>query len=338
MIRNSAILVCLALWLAAVSCSDSRFTIDVNLENYAGNVRAFYIDDAGNVSTPVATVNESGWTLQGSSAEPTLVSIISSENQLLGQVVAQNGEHIIINGNAMEPFRHRISGDSKLSNAWADWRREHADLYSADDAARVNAAITEFIEKNPDNPLATILLVADFRRLNDTDGTRRLLAAIRPEARLQRLLATLDLLSMPAKDLPRNVRGMQLMQHGGEFETFVPQQHGSHYLLIFWDKDVRDRHSIIARARSFVDSHSSRVRAADILASPDTITWGNIIRTDSARWQHFWTPAGLTDQALAYLRLNRLPAFVAADSLGNILYQGHQLNPALDALKKELKK
>lgn len=341
MTTNTKIPFLIAVLLMALSgCTDDKFEIDLNLENYGGRMRAVYIDDKGSLATSTSKTGDNGrWNITGHSTEPTLVSIIGSEDQLLGQVIAVNGNHITIDGDATAPMRHRIGGNSELTSAWADWRRDHADLYNAENSDKLNQAITDFISKQPDNPLATILLVADYTRLSDFETTRRLLASISPKARLPRLTATLDHLSLQSDNPPRNTRGMLLMRLNGDFETFVPQHDRRNWLIVLWDKDLRDRKTLFSRARQFLADNPRRVAGADILASPDTITWHRLVTNDSTTtWQHFWAPAGLSDQAIEYLQFSRLPAFVATDSLGNILYRGNQLQPALNALRQHLSK
>ena len=110
----------------ASSCSSGSFKIEGNLPNLEGKaVRVLFKSDSSIVDEPIEADNKGGFTFKGESSQPVLVSLLNYRGEVLTMLVAVNGDHLKVSGDARKAMGIKISG-SHLNEDWQLFHNEHA--------------------------------------------------------------------------------------------------------------------------------------------------------------------------------------------------------------------
>ena len=96
------------------SCTSNSFKIDGNLANLEGSmVRIVFEGDSGLVDELVNADKKGHFTFKGSASQPTLVNVLSHRGKPITMVVAANGDHIKVKGDARKAMDVAIKGNSR---------------------------------------------------------------------------------------------------------------------------------------------------------------------------------------------------------------------------------
>ena len=138
---HSLALLMLLLATLLTSCNSSSFKIDGELANVKGaTVRVVFRGDSGIVDES-ATVDKKGkFTFKGEASSPVLVSILDQRGELLKKVVAVNGDHLKLKGDAGKSMGIKAKG-SRVNEDWQLFIDEHLAFYTDPNPSRLDAAI-----------------------------------------------------------------------------------------------------------------------------------------------------------------------------------------------------
>lgn len=320
----------LAASLAVMSaCDNSTFKISADIASLGNqNVHVVFVSDQG-VTDAFFPAQDGKFKIKGTCLGTTVVSVLDAMNKPLFRIAVSGGETVEVAGDYSNPHHYRCKG-SKLSEAWMDFEREHADLYDRPNCAPLDSAIEKFVKQNPSNMLSTLLLVVDY---SDAEQAAALLTKVDPEARPASLCQSIEQLQAAINKTSTRLHTMMLCGMNGDFEALAPAATGA--TLIYWWSDNRpERRNDVAAIKALDKKWGARLLIADVALCPDTTGWRPLARSDSASWNHYWAPGSILDPAVEPLHLRRLPVCIVADSTGRQLYRGNDFEQITATLTK----
>ena len=319
----------LVLAVASVACSNDSFKIDGKFTNLDGSaVRVVFLGDSG-VADEWVTVDKKGKiAFQGHAAQPALVSLMSQRGETLAMLVAANGDHLKVEGDAHKIPDIKIKG-SRLNEDWQLFRKEHKAFYTDANPSRLDAAIEKYVREHPADMLSTVLLLADYSDYSDRDKIDKLLSGIEAKAKPASLMRAFESSKGEGRltgHLPR-LMTLNLAVPGGTFEEIKLVNQTT--LIHLWTNPQDKRQAVIDKLQGVGEG----IRVIDILAESDTVHWQQTIAADPAGWKHYWAPAGPLEQDIQLLGFTSVPWFAVIDSTGLVTYSGPSLDAALGKAK-----
>lgn len=339
MLRYSYLCFIIAVLSLSVSgCSSDGFHVEGKIAG-AGrqNLRAVYYADGAMRMIP-AMVENGSFAFDGRASEPALVELYTSDRTLVGRFVVKNGENIRCEFDRKNPWLMTIEGN-ELSGRWAEFLRDNARLLSEGSRADVNALVANYVERNSDDPLSSLLLLTLYDAGADPTGAAGLLAKTDPDSRPHSLLEGYEHLLAVVNDslAAAPVGPMRVYSVHDSMMTFRPSKRGVTLISLSTAATGRSD-SIVKRLKTLSEGgKSGSVSILDLSLDADTVAWRESIAADSARWTQAWAPGGLGAAAVEPLAVSRVPYFIVTDSAGCQLYRGGSLAAATSAVEKFLK-
>lgn len=104
-------------------------------------------------------------------------------------------------------------------------------------------------------------------------------------------------------------------------------------LMYFWEKSDTARNATVKRLKQLYRNYEKegRLQVVDIMMSPDSAGWKNILAGDSSRWKHYWAPGGTLNRNLLNMNIGKTPYYIVTTSVGKQLYRGASLDDAIKA-------
>ena len=309
-----------------MSCDSGHFTVEAELDGLGGKkVRIVLVSDSG-LSDTWKNASDGKLQFKGESSQLTLLSLIGDDGNPLALLAVKNGDKVSIKGSLDKPDEWQVKG-SDLNERWWAFRKGHADLY-AQRGTQLDSAIEDYASSHKEDMLSAVLLMCDHAHLPDAmQRVGKLVQALDPAARPERLLAAFDQLSPLAQRVNTHLQPM-LLYHRDSKDFSSLNTKGKVALLYFWTNRQRDRAQQVRLLRDLWKDCADSVLIADVNIEADTTMWQSTLLADSARWQHYWAPGGPEDVALKSLNITSTPLFVVADSTGKQLYRGNDAQAA----------
>ncbi len=321
------LLLFLAFTVTMTSCDSDSFKIDGNIANLDGHsFKVIFMGDSGVVDEWIEIDKSGKFAFQGHSAQPALVSLRDRLGKPLALLVAANGDHIKVNGDARKAVDIKVKGN-RLNEDWQLFRDEHKAFYTAQSSSRLDAAIEKYVREHPGDMLSTVLLLADYGDYSDRDKVAQLLNAIDATARPASLTRAIVGNKRDVRltgHLPR-LMSVNLKAHDGDFEDLSLTKQIS--LLHLWGHPQDNRSTVIEKLKGVGEG----VHIIDILAESDTMRWHQAIAADPAGWKHYWAPGGPLEQDIQLLGFTTVPWFAVIDSTGLVTYSGPSVDAAIKA-------
>lgn len=322
---NKIPLILLLLVAILASCNSDSFKIDGNIAHLDGNtLKVVFIGDSGVVEEIAEVDNQGHFSFKGISQQPAIVSVNNFRGEPLAMVVARNGDHIKLKGDATKSMSIKVKGNH-LNEEWQLFRDEHTAFYTDPNPSRLDAAIEKYVAEHPAEMLSTVLLIADYSDYSDLDKIKKMLNGIEPQARPESLTQALPAFrkSKGQAKLPR-LMTLNLIKHGGDFEEV--KLTGRITFLSLWANPQNDRNALKTKLQALSDEAAGRIHVIDILAESDTLRWHRVIADES--WPHYWAPGGPLEQGIQLLGITSLPWYAVTDSTGMVIYSGPSLEQA----------
>jgi hypothetical protein len=320
----------LVLAVAMTACSSDSFKIEGQLTNLDGvSVKVIFMGDSGIVDNWVDVDKKGKFIIEGHAAEPVLVNLMDRLGKPLAMMVAVNGDHLKVSGDAGKEKNIKVKGN-RLNEDWQIFRDEHKSFYDDTNPSRLDAAIEKYVREHPDDMLSTVLLLADYSDYSDSEKVSALLNGINESARPKSLTMALEgnRGARLSGHLPR-LMTIKLMAHGGGFEEIKLTNQTT--LIHLWANPQDNRQAVIDKLQGVGEG----VRIIDVIAESDTMRWHEAIAGDPAGWKHYWAPAGPLEQDIQLLGFTSVPWFAVTDSTGLVTYSGPSLDAALSKVVKK---
>lgn len=319
----------LVISVALASCSHDSFKIEGKITHLDNpTVRVLFQGDSGLVDESV-NVEKGAFSYKGTASQPTIVTVLDMLGNPIGMMVAANGDHLKMEGDATRALVVKIKGN-RLNEEWQLFKDEHAAFYSDINPSRLDAAIEKYVKDHPADMLSTVLLMADYSDYSDRAKVDGLLMSIEAKARPESLMRAMAGNSIGRKGtvLPR-LMTLNLVRHGGGFEEVKLTDCVT--LISLWAQPQGDRQAINQQLQDVIDSSEGAIRLIDVLTESDTLRWHQTIAKTPGR--HYWAPGGPVEQGIQLLGVTSLPWFAVADSTGLVTYSGSNLTLAARAAK-----
>lgn len=303
----------------AVACGDSdRFTVKGTVEGGRSmNLRyVFYDGDA--FMQGITAVRGGDFRFEGTAPQPVLIELFDNDYRLLGRIYAAKGDEIECRIDPADPNRLSASGRKDLSR-WTQWLRDNADALAA---GRGDSLVAAYVERNPGDVVATLLVVTQIdastdRGLHLADS---MLTLIAPEARplnITRSLVAQIEQHVHGPEARMRDFGVRMRDRGND--TLRMASSPLTLFALSTERTAR-RDSVVPALRAIYKSHGGRrLRVVDISLDIDTPAWRRITRPDSAGWIQAWLPGGTASRGIGSLAVPSLPYFIVADSTGSQL-------------------
>lgn len=284
----------------------------------------------------VAAVQQGKVQMICATRNPTIVFIMESGSVPRAAFYAERGDKIKITGDSSDPFSWQISGN-KLTEEWSQWRLDSRSSLASGDPKKINKAVSDYVKKNPDKPLSTLLLLIYYDRRADEATFHKLWKLLEGKAlepKWMQLVSRSDLL----KDAPvftDKLNSIILHTYGNGVDTLMLGK--KPMLLYFWREGDAERNEGIGilkdLAKEFPDS-AARV-IADVCFDPDSIAWQSAVRRDSlVKVVRGWNFRGETDSVMMRAGVGRTPWFIVFDSKGKEKYAGDDPHDADSIFRK----
>ena len=314
------------------SCSSDSFKIDGNIANLEGNaVRVLFRADSGMVDERVDTDKKGRLTFKGESTQPVLVNVLSLRGEPLAMLVAVNGDHLKLSGDAGKAMGVNVSGN-RLNEDWQLFRKEHAAFYADQNPSRLNAAIEKYVREHPSEMLSTVLLMADYTDYSDRDKVEKMLKGIDGKFRPESLTEVFTgLANARSRNRSPRLMTLTLVKHGSEFEKIKLTDQVT--LMNLWAQPQQDRERVINAIEALDGGGDGTVKVLDVLIESDTLRWHDAIANDPKGWSHYWAPGGPLEPGLQLLGITSAPWYAVVDDTGLITYSGPNLNEAIKKIK-----
>ena len=310
------------------SCSNDSFKIDGDITNLDGTtVKVVFRGDSGIIDSIVSVDKKGHFKFKGKSAQPVIVSLLNHSNHVLAMLVATNGDHLTVKGDAGKEMSIKVKGN-RLNEDWQLFREEHAAFYTDANPSRLDAAIEKYVREHPTDMLSTVLLVADYSDYSDLEAVEKLFKAINTEVRPKSLTESLPIdPSGRKKSLMPRLMTLNLIKHGGGFEEIKLSDRVA--ILSMWANPQNDREKAKSQINGIRESSDNAINVIDILTESDTLRWHRTIAGED--WPHYWAPGGPLEQGIQLLGITSLPWYAVTDSTGLIVYSG----PSFDIAGKK---
>lgn len=347
LVKILGILVCMGMSLA--SCGDDgRFSISGEI---VGNPNMnLYIKyyGAGKVQSGIARVQEGKFEISGVSRTPAVIEITGNDGAALGYLYLANGDEAKVVIDRSNPFLLKATG-TKLMEEWTAVSNEFAaacaDALATGDSHALNEKILGHMQAHPSSVASSLLFATAFDAKSDPEMASSALQALLPEAMAGGILDSYITIGsryadgeylLPIDSIPYRAAS------GVEMKTLRPQGHAA-TVIAFTQPDAARRQyrtdTILPALKKLCSEKDLQV--VDFSISPDTVSWKNQVRSDSAAWIQAWAPGGIFAKGIDRLQLPELPYYIVADSAGSQIYRGASVVAASDtaiSLAKKLRK
>ncbi len=323
MYRHSLFLLICLLALLATGCRKNEFKLNFALPaDVSTNYDiAFYASDPekGMIREEVAVTRDGKGEYKGMVYHPMLVYISHGSSEPAIAYV-ERGSTLTAEGENSLPAFWKITGNN-ITEELADWRRKNKNAIQTKDTIAINKAVAAFVKKNPENPVATLLLLLYFDRGKDETGFTKLWDSLRGEAKEEKWSGLVNRADMiGGLRIPDAKVGALIFRgEGGRRDTIIPGNGST--LLCFLGEPSPDRKSIVEKLKQRIKTRKDSAKSVIVVIGfpTDSITWRYQFRRDSLKGVvNAWMPLGYSDSLAMRLGVRSLPALFEVDSLGRV--------------------
>lgn len=337
------------LLLTVSACVKNEFTVDVSLPADVSRTykTLYYASDPqkGWIVEGVISLEEGKAQINYITRNPVIVYIFAAGSTPLTFFYAERGDKIVITGKDNDPVSWQITGN-KINDQLTQWRDANSKLlknwnqqtHSGSEA--LNKAVSDYVIKNPDNPISTLLLLEYYDRSIDMEGFRKNWSKLKGEAlegKWRELVSRSDMITDPVEiTLPKQwiiknaVGGRDTLDFGK-----LPM------LLHFsrsTDTQYRTNVDILKELAASSNDSTERI-IANIQLEPDSLIRAQSARTDSlVKVIEGWVPLGVSDPEIKKMGVNSLPLIMVIGTNNKQVYRGDDMQQAQEAFKKLIKK
>lgn len=344
-IKIFTILVGFIIILCAGGCIKNEFSIHFEFpKEFIGNyIVTYYAWDShkGAWLEHTASVQEGKAEVPCVTRRPTLVYLrdASSPNSSI-ILYAERGDNLVIAGSSSDMNTWTVTGNN-LSEEWSKWRNSTA----GKDAPK---AIENFVKKNPDKELSTIIMLTEWDRNADPDGFVRIWNLIDKDARQQEIIEMCGAPDFPGIEFTVTADGNLTRAKDPKTSNLVIRTKSTGLdtlklakakaaILYFYEDNNSAHHVAIDTIKALSKEYKDSTRRiiADISIQTDSMTWVATLRRDTLQGVvHGWMPHGIADPKIVRLGIGRIPWAVVTGKNAQSLYSGNDMNKAAAAFRK----
>lgn len=337
--HNALILIAATLAILATSCSGgNKFKVEGTVDgNVTMNLRIVYQGD-NNINNVLTASRDGKFTFEGQAPGKgknggALVEILDNDYRPLAALYACAGDKVKVSFKVNEPWTATLSGNN-VNEQWSQWLKQNTPAIRSRDAVAVNKAVEEFVTKNPDNVLSSILMATQYNASLNPAQAAKLLETIRPEARPAWIVDSRLLTHPRLQNKYKNGHIPPLSYISAKTDsiaTFNPARY-KRTLIAFTNERSGRGDSIIDKLKETQQRIHADYAILDIYLDSDTSSWRRELRADSITWLAGWTVGGPAGRGISKLNIPTIPFFLVVNTQGTPLYQGTSISQATAAL------
>ena len=254
----------------------------------------------------------------------------SSSNNPSAIIYAERGDKITVTGNGSDISSWNIGGN-KVTEALTEWRLKNKGVLAGNNEEKLNAAVAEYVKKNPDSDAAAILLYVYFQRRGHEIEFANLFAllgkGVRNDKDLMNALSAADLLTgmVEATKVPSEI----ILTGSEGYADTLKIGKGTSAMLMFTGgrTDSQDKISTDS-LKNFLAKRNGKT-VAELYSETDSLSWRRHLENDSVTGlRRLWMPLGIADSIAINLGVKRIPYYIILDSKGKEIYRGDNFKEA----------
>lgn len=328
----------LAIVMAATlcACGKNEFTLSGTLKDAGSRnlivVYTAFSDKHDELVSQRVPCNAGQFSLTCATRHPTIAWIMDSDGKLLHAIYGERGDKIAVSGDYKSPLEWKVTGN-EASERYCKWMASHVSLLTADDPAKVNAAIAAYVKQNPDDVASALLLLTFYHRNTDESGFSKLWEELdisdKDKSRLLHVAMTqLDETQKRAATVA--VTPVSLRNRSDSTVTVSPTSSRA-TILYFWRRSDGPHQGTLR----VLASQPADVQVADVYMDPDSVQWRYMTQNDTMKRRNaLWAFGGEMNLSLRRLAIPSAPYIIVADRKGKQIYRGISPSDASAAAAK----
>lgn len=282
------------------------------------NLQVVYYGD-GAFRSMRSTAVDGKFSIEGSSRDYTVVDVFTSTRSHIASCIVKNGDHVECALELNNPVPKKIKGGDAAVELMR-WIGENERMISSGQTEQLNAAVADFIGKNSDNVVSSVLLTRYFDARGREQEADSLLRSISQRARITSLTEGYRDGLVYNADSVLPTLGDSLWFVGVDRKIVYAAPHSRRATLLYFSNPSGARvgsndkllHNLINEHKT--DGKVSVIEINDVDNADD---WEQTVKNDSLPWERVWHPG-----VSSTLALPSRPWVIVADSLGRIRYNG----------------
>lgn len=313
--------------LLTAACSRSGdFHLEVASDDIGTqNVKVVYFSN-GTYQTKNLNAIDGKFSVDGTVDGPSYLEVYTSNGALLGTLIVEGGDDIKARLSALNPENISVEG-SDDSESLLKFLADNRENIAKNNFDQLNHNIEEFVRKNPDDYLSTVLM-GNFFHYGGYEELALELLNLLPEKNTGNgvLLGVTQLLSASLSADTTRVATIYGFCEADSALT-VSTAHTRLNVLLVTDDRSRAADSVSKMLSALrAGANARKLAIYDLGCDRDTIVWHSSLRNIPESYpdsvNHLWLPAAEATPEIAALAPSDRPYFVLTDSLGKVLYRG----------------
>lgn len=345
--NRSIILSLLALLLLTVACGDEKdvFIIKGKLNNLGGQPLYALYETHDGIAIDTLMPQDGKIEMRGEAAELTPIQLYDHTWQPYMRLYMSNGERVEIEGDAQHKYEIKMKGSHLNRDLWKlicknneiftaaytsgsnrDRGFESAEKYDQN-TARLDSVLIDYIKHHQGNKLSSVLIGDYLLRYNNFALCDSLWNRLDEDAQIPYIASTMERLRKELGFVGDNKKLPYLRYlSDGDSLLFVNPRSSKATLLCIWSADSRQANSWRKELIKYANQYDKKkLQVVALSFDRDTALWHKIIKNDSTHIVDLWGDAIYTSKTLKNHQVTRMPVYMLADSLGNILVRTSQL-------------
>lgn len=315
--------------LTACGNSDS-FSISGEIEGLGTRNLRFYYHDGNSVKVGLASALDSKFRFEGHSKHPAVVTITTGQHNVLGTVVAGNGDDIMLTLSARDPFKMKADGN-RTTKELAEFMTVNSEVLASGNSQKINEAVENYVGRFPKRQTSTLLMLTFYDATHDPARADSIIQSIDPKARPNNFVAGYrdQLQRASALNEPEAIRPVTLYCEKDSLTTIDPKRNRL-TLFTFINGTEALEDSIVEQLKTI--EKNKKVKIVNVFLDRDTTTWKSNLRNTTPPGLNTWVTGSTSSPRISQFGLRHIPAFVVVDSTSTLLYNGTSLSAAAQLL------
>lgn len=318
-----------ALLMTGCGNSDS-FSITGEIEGLGTRNLRFYYHDGNSVKVGLASALDSKFRFEGHSKHPAIITITTGQRNVLGTVVAGNGDDIMLTLSARDPFKMKADGN-RTTKELAEFVTVNSDVLASGDSQKINETVENYVSQFPKRQTSTLLMLTFYDATRDPARADSIIQSIDPKARPNNFVAGYrdQLQRASVTSEPEAIQPVTLYCEKDSLTTIDPKRNRLTLFTFVKGTEALDD-SIVERLKTI--EKNKDVKIVNVFLDNDTTIWKSNLKTSTPPGLNTWVTGSTSSPRISQFGLRHIPAFAVVDSTSTLLYNGTSLSAAAQLL------
>lgn len=310
------------------------FRINGEVEGLGTRSLKFYYYDGDRLKTGMATALDGKFQYEGRASRPVLITISTNQGQLIGHLMAENGDAIKVKYFADKPMLMEISGNGQ-SEKYASFVKDNYELVAAGASDSLDVALEKFLNDNPRNLASAMAMVIHYNIKEKPMRADSILGTLEPKFRPNQISAGfMAMVPRFAADSVNVIEPMTLYSAGDSMTTITPTDYARSLIIFYNNRDFYTDSICTVLEELESGKDDERTAILNVSLAYDTLAWKKPMREKPVAGLDLWMPGSISSPALQQFNLNAIPTVMVLDSVGSVIYKGDSFDQAMEQLGK----